>query len=145
MLVNYTNILDDIGKRIILLTQEELKKYNLQNSNIYNEVTYEVSSSNDIYKLVIKFPDYAEFIDKGRKPGSRMPPQKPIEDWLKRKGINNKSSFAIRKSISVRGIKPRPFLDAVAKHILEMNKVLEEGTEKQISIYLDDIIKKIKT
>lgn len=143
MLVNYTNILDDIGKRIILLTQEELKKYGLQNNNIYNDIAYEVTSNDNIYKLVIKFPDYAEFIDKGRKAGTRMPPQKPIEEWMKKRGINNINSFAIRKSISVRGIKPRPFLDAVAKHILDMNKILTDGTEKQLSIYLDSKIKKI--
>ena len=47
------------------------------------------------------------FIQSGRKPGSKMPPEAPMIEWFKVLGIPKKAWFPIRLSIARRGIKPR--------------------------------------
>lgn len=95
-------------------------------------------------KLSISMPKYAEFVDSGRKPGSKFPPEKPIEDWIKQSGIkqfrvqknwktagnkggrfiSNKSRlFLIRRAIARDGIKPRPFIDMF---FTDINKFLSD-------------------
>lgn len=82
--------------------------------------------------------DYAEFVDKGRLPG-RMPPTKPIERWLKAKGIGDSKkqkgiAFAIARKIGRFGIKPTPFigpvLDKISRDLtqeIERNKQLTQN------------------
>lgn len=47
------------------------------------------------------------FVEDGRKPGSRMPPDAPIREWAKRHGIDETRIFALRKAIGLKGIGPR--------------------------------------
>mgnify|MGYP000270826820 CR=1 FL=1 len=53
----------------------------------------------------VKAEDYFRYIDKGRRPGSKMPPVEPIVKWLKLRGIDEKLQFPIRRKIAERGIK----------------------------------------
>lgn len=63
---------------------------------------------------------YAIVMEKGRQPGSRMPPEDPIVYWLRRKaGLSLEAaieaSYPVRRAIARRGIKGK--------------KMLEEGLE----------------
>lgn len=50
-------------------------------------------------------PEHYIFVDKGRKPNSKMPPIRPIMKWIKRRGLDL-NPFAVAKSIAKKGIKP---------------------------------------
>lgn len=80
----------------------------------YNKPTIDFTVSND------EAGKYADIIELGRKPGAKMPPVKPIEDWIriKRLKLRNRqgefikstesniksAAFAIAKSIGKNGI-----------------------------------------
>lgn len=80
----------------------------------YNKPTIDFTVSND------DAGKYADVIELGRKPGAKMPPVKPIEDWIriKRLKLRNRqgefikstesniksAAFAIAKSIGKNGI-----------------------------------------
>lgn len=137
-------LLVDIGDRVVDKMKDKLASYDLGGSDIINNITSEVKeTSPGVFELVFNMPDYAVYIDKGRKPGSRMPPQKPIEEWLKKKGIPLRASFAIRKTISARGVKPRPFLDIIDKELENISNEILNSETKYLSITLDEILQKI--
>lgn len=48
-----------------------------------------------------------KFIEEGRKPGGKLPPEKPMIKWFRELNIPKKSWFPIRLSIARKGIKPR--------------------------------------
>lgn len=91
--------------------------------------------------VALSMNDYWQFFEKGRKAG-KMPPTKPIEDWVRKKGLKFELTvkknptkkrkgitkaqrtlsadrkikgiaFVIARSIGKKGIKPRPFFDKV--------------------------------
>jgi len=65
--------------------------------------TTKVSGTKVIFEGVA--PDYYIFVDKGRRAGAKMPPIKPIQQWIKQKGLDL-NAFAVAKSIAKKGIKP---------------------------------------
>lgn len=68
-----------------------------------------------------KAPEHYIFVDKGRKPNSKPPPVKPIDAWIKKKGLDL-NAFAVAKSIGKKGIKATNiYSDNVDKFIKELN------------------------
>lgn len=61
-------------------------------------------------------PDYAIFVDKGRRAGDRMPPVQAIKDWINTRKIRvagrstEQLAWAMAKSIAKKGIRARPFI-----------------------------------
>ena len=53
--------------------------------------------------------DYYHVMERGRRPGGRMPPVDAIAGWLRRKGLPH-NAFAVARSIARRGIKGRFFM-----------------------------------
>lgn len=135
-------LLNDIGVRVINKVKGKLESYRLRDSEIYDKLTYDIKESNGVYQLVFNIPEYALYIDKGRSKGSRMPPQKPIEDWMKKKNIPLRASYAVRHNISVRGVKPRPFLDIYDKELENISKQILDDQYKELSLSVNDIFKK---
>jgi len=50
-------------------------------------------------------PEHYVFVDKGRRPGAKPPPVRPIQKWIRDKGLDL-NGFAVAKSIGKKGIKP---------------------------------------
>lgn len=86
----------------------------------------------------IDLPDFADDLDRGRKPGS-FPPLKAILAWVLKYRIQslggaqkgkmgaNQLAYAIRQSIYRHGVKPRPFLADVDKFAQDlMGKIIDE-------------------
>jgi hypothetical protein len=47
------------------------------------------------------------FVDDGRRAGSKMPPLQPIREWLERRGSEARLAWVVAKTIAERGIAPR--------------------------------------
>ena len=78
-------------------------------SKIFKEM-YAKASGNIVIQLLLN--DYVQYIESGRKAGSKFPPIQPIVQWAKKRGIptDNSTIFLIRRAIAEDGIKPRPFM-----------------------------------
>ena len=85
-------------------------------SNIFKEM-YAKASGNIVIELLLN--DYVQYIESGRKAGSKFPPLEPIVQWAKKRGIktDNSTMFLIRRAIAEDGIKPRPFMYKVLETI----------------------------
>jgi len=110
-------ILKALGEQVVETIQSKLTS----DMNIYNEIEYEIVDNT----VNILAPDYFVFIDKGRKPNSKMPPYKPIADWVKRKNIETTAIFAIRKSIGIKGIPAKN----ITEDIIALNELFAEQLE----------------
>ena len=86
------------------------------NSDIFKEM-YAKASGNIVIELLLN--DYVQYIESGRKAGSKFPPIQPIVQWAKKRGIktDNSTIFLIRRAIVRDGIKPRPFMYKVLETI----------------------------
>lgn len=125
--------LEDVLREHANKTADELKKKLAWTTNLKENITVTV----DRNKYTIGMPLYAIFVEKGRKPNSKMPPTTSLKSWLENKGIPLSASFAIARSIGKKGIKPKPFIkqsfdlaalaEDVAKLIVKnINKNFEE-------------------
>jgi hypothetical protein len=47
---------------------------------------------------------HVRVMDKGRAPGAKMPPKGALLPWMRRKGIDARDEFPIRRAIGTRGI-----------------------------------------
>lgn len=71
--------------------------------------------------------------------GSKMPPSKPIRDWMKIQGIPKKAEFPIRRSIWMFGIAPTNFFTIPTTR---RQKQLEKGIEVNMARDFEDILSK---
>lgn len=114
-----------------------LSKVGLQDSNLRRETR--VITTEDAIRVIM--PDYAVYVDKGRKAG-KMPPVKAIMKWMRDKGIRSKSgirtidiAYVIARSIGERGIKPRPFIEAFTD---ELTVLVMKNVSREIDNALKD-------
>ena len=85
-------------------------------SDIFKEM-YAKASGNIVIELLLN--DYVQYIESGRKAGSKFPPIQPIVQWAKERGIPTEKSTIVlkRRAIAEDGIKPRPFMYKVLNTI----------------------------
>jgi hypothetical protein len=88
----------------------ELGRIGLVPSQLEKRTTYKATDT----QVDVLMPAYYQYVESGRRKGAKMPPQGPILEWMKREriapGRENEVVYAIRKSIAINGILPRPFL-----------------------------------
>ena len=89
--------------------------------------------------LGIEMPHYAQFVNDGRRAGSKQPPIEVIKNWAKEKGIpqfkddkgkyisESSRAFLIARKIGRDGIKPIPFFKIFFDHISDLNEQLGIG------------------
>ena len=92
--------------------------------------------------LRIEYPEYFQFVDSGRRRGSRMPPTSSLREWARQRSIPTDEStlFAIARSISQDGIPPRPFLEMTFEQALDLYEDLLEGA---VALDIEQIIDEI--
>lgn len=96
--------------------------------------------------ISVNLPEYAQYVDSGRKKGKR-PPIKPIIQWLKRKKIKpdegetyKSIAWAISTAIQNEGIKPRKFIENIKTYI--RNEMMKD-VGKDVKNDVKDSVKKI--
>ena len=109
------NITADIMASNLMLNKKGINTI-APNSDIFKEM-YAKASGNIVIELLLN--DYVQYIESGRKSGSKFPPIKPIRDWAKKKlgKEDNLTIYKIRSAIVRDGIKPRPFMYKVLETI----------------------------
>ena len=110
------NITADIMASNIMVNNKVGRNTIAPDSNIFKEM-YAKASGNIVIELLLN--DYVQYIESGRKAGSKFPPLEPIVQWAKKRGIktDNSTMFLIRRAIAEDVIKPRPFMYKVLNTI----------------------------
>lgn len=110
------NITADIMASNIMVNNKVGRNTIAPDSKIFKEM-YAKASGNIVIELLLN--DYVQYIESGRKAGSKFPPIQPIVQWAKKRGIktDNSTIFLIRRAIAEDGIKPRPFMYKVLNTI----------------------------
>lgn len=112
-MINRIKLQRNLKKQLEVVIEKVLRDVELQDSRLADRVEIEAKFNDELIAQIM-LPDYAVFIDRGRKAGSTPPPVSAIQAWMKRKGIaegNLSVAYAIAKSIGQKGIQPRPFLN----------------------------------
>jgi len=137
-LKNLEKILTEYGQTVVDDYKAALKE---RGYKIAETVTTTVDIAGTKYYVIINLAEYWKYIEHGRRAGAKMPPEKPIIEWIRRKGIEPRDkrlkekqfAFIIRKSISEKGIAPKPFLAESLKK--NRNIVDEIETAFKVDIY----------
>lgn len=110
------NITADIMASSMLVNDKVGRNTIAPNSDIFKGM-YAKASGNIVIQLLLN--DYVQYIESGRKAGSKFPPIQPIVQWAKKRGIptDNSTIFLIRRAIAEDGIRPRPFMYKVLETI----------------------------
>lgn len=112
--------LEDLKKRVIKYTPVAR---GLTAENIFTAIDGE--TLNDLNGIVASPDEWFPVLEYGRRAGSRMPPQQPIEEWMDVVGLDRRFSFVVRRNIAARGLP--------ALHI--MQRALDEGKQKFATIW----------
>lgn len=135
--MEYTNtikVLNEFADYLINNYKTELASQGWSGGKLYNSVKKVSVVVGDVSTVTLSLEDYWKYIENGRRAGAKMPPITAIKNWIERKNIiprpmtlrngktvvpNTKSlAFLIARSISKKGIKPKPLL----KKSLELSK-----------------------
>ena len=141
-------IADDFGYQLVNELKAELFKAGKDASGtLLKSMRHEVKSADDKILIDIFAEDYFRYVDKGRRPGARMPPAEPIRKWLILKGIRKELEFPIRRSIGIKGIKPLNILNPTVKKVtIEFLPHYEKEMAKFIGIrMINDVFSKTNT
>jgi hypothetical protein len=123
-------VLDNIKEVFI----DIMRSIDLDASNFVKSTTIKLVGN----EIQIDMPQYGTYIDSGRRRGARQPPIDAIVQYIRDKGISiprgstEKSlAFAIARSISEKGIAPRPFIERLHEeiHQILVNYVDEQAQE----------------
>jgi len=137
----------DLAKQLTKMVQAAIALAGLdKTSNLYKNALVEFGVSSGDLQMILYLERYAIYVDKGRRPGAKRPPFSVIRDWIIRKKINRKFrnakgqymsndtiAFIICRSIGIKGIKARPFLD-------ETQRIMDNAIEYIIDHNLIDIL-----
>lgn len=134
------DVLKVISDELYILLEWTLKQNGLNGSDVQKDSKIEIK---DNFFLLI-FPDYIEYINSGRSPGSKMPPSDAIIDWCRTKGIKptNDTVWRIRQGIARSGIAARPVLDQLFDQAEE--EWMRDWAEKCFNEIIDELIKWFK-
>lgn len=117
-------LLNSFAQTIVNRYREKIVDY--ASGKLYKTIDYTITSKSDSYLVTINLEEYWKYIEKGRRPGAKMPPVEAIENWIKVRKILPRPvalksgkqrvptvqqlAYVIARSISRKGIAPRPFM-----------------------------------
>lgn len=133
--------LSDFGDNVLQLFKENLTESGKIASGGLKSTTYDVEFNSGVYKVFFNIPDYYEFVESGRNPGS-FPPVEEIKDWIRVKQIvpypdkygkvpdENQLAYMIGKKIEREGIPASPVL----------SDALDEATGSILDAFIDSVV-----
>lgn len=159
---HFVDVLQDYCYDARLLMEKKFKdEKRSATGNALRNLEFKLNVSGDEYVVTFYAPDYYKYIEEGRKAG-KMPPQKPIQDWIKAKKILPRPdkdgkiptiktlAFLIARAIGKHGtIKDKKYkgTNYLADTVEELNKQyiprLQEALEHDVEEYSIEIFDKI--
>lgn len=157
---NLRKVLERYAEAWIKNAQQNLMKNDsnasgaLQRSMVLDDIVIDDKQM----RVTIELEDYWWYVEHGtspnygaKKPERKMPPIKPIIEWIENKPVPPKvqgltvkqRAFAIAKSIQKNGTKPRPFFEKAKKQTWQQFKDdIAEAVDMDIMIYIEGIVLK---
>ncbi len=121
--------MDELGINSFLSTLKQtfveiMRKFDLDKSDLVKTSKFEYKDG----EIIISMNDYAIYVNQGRRAGSKQPPQRAILRWILRNPTINipqgmtaeQLSFVIARSIGIKGIKAKPFLEQLNEDVVEL-------------------------
>ena len=151
--------LEKFAKNVVKFSSSNLtRKDKNVSKELYNSIGYDLRVHPKSFSLTFEMEEYGAYQDKGvsgvkKKYNtpfsykSKMPPEKPILDWINKrrlslrdgKGSQKSLAFVIRRSIYNKGIKPSLFF---TKPFEASFKHLPDGLVEAYGLTIDNILTK---
>lgn len=152
--MEFTNViqfLNDFGKELA-----DKNKRNLVNDDavasgkLLNSIRYIFNKNNTSFEISMEMAEYWKYVENGRKSG-KFPPISAIREWVNVKRViprpyngklptENQLAFLIARSISKKGIKPKPiFNDTLDDAMNDFENGLEDAFTKDVENEMDKI------
>jgi hypothetical protein len=121
---------EDFAKQWVeALKQNLIKKGKLASGNLVRSLDYRVSEVVNGPFIEIISNEYLQWVDQGRRPG-KYPPIRPIANWARIKGIDQKAVFPIARKIFKFGIKPTNVIQATDR---QMSRQVDSALAQSIA------------
>jgi hypothetical protein len=121
---NLSHRLFEIGLDLFSDLREKIKDGAYASGDLHESVRFNVEGTT----LSLYADETFQFVEHGRKAGSKMPPEAPIKAWMQTVGIDLEHLFAIRKSIAIQGIDGKFFLrDMIEKKESSWHDLLSDS------------------
>lgn len=152
--MEFTNViqfLNDFGKELA-----DKNKRNLVNDDavasgkLLNSIRYIFNKNNTSFEISMEMAEYWKYVENGRKSG-KFPPISAIREWVNVKRViprpyngklptENQLAFLIARSISKKGIRPKPiFNDTLDDTMNNFENGLEDAFTKDVENEMDKI------
>lgn len=152
--MEFTNViqfLNDFGKELA-----DKNKRNLVNDDavasgkLLNSIRYIFNKNNTSFEISMEMAEYWKYVENGRKSG-KFPPISAIREWVNVKRViprpyngklptENQLAFLIARSISKKGIRPKPiFNDTLDDAMNDFENGLEDAFTKDVENEMDKI------
>lgn len=152
--MEFTNViqfLNDFGKELA-----DKNKRNLVNDDavasgkLLNSIRYIFNKNNTSFEISMEMAEYWKYVENGRKSG-KFPPISAIREWVNVKQViprpyngklptENQLAFLIARSISKKGIRPKPiFNDTLDDAMNNFENGLEDAFTKDVENEMDKI------
>ena len=118
------SLLNSFAQTIVNRYKDRISQY--ASGKLYKTINFEITKGSSNYIVTINLESYWVFLENGRKAGAKMPPVSAIENWIKVRKILPRPvtlksgkqrvptvqqlAYVIARSISRKGIAPRPFM-----------------------------------
>lgn len=142
------SLLNSFAQTIVNRYKDKISEY--ASGKLYKTIDYTITSQNDSYLVTINLEEYWVFLENGRRAGAKMPPVSAIENWIKVRKILPRPvtlksgkqrvptiqqlAYVIARSISRKGIAPRPFMSE------SINQTIEDFKSKLSAAVREDVL-----
>lgn len=100
-------------------------------NGIISKTSISVTKTDTILTLQTNFPDYAYFVENGRKRGKK-PPIKPIKEWCNLHNLPEGVAWHLQKKIGEEGTQGKHFLLPLERMLEMLYKTLNQVSRTQI-------------
>lgn len=148
---NVVQFLNDFGKELADKYQRKLVNDDaVASGKLLNSIRYIFNKNNTSFEISMEMAEYWKYVENGRKSG-KFPPISAIREWVKVKQViprpyngklptENQLAFLIARSISKKGIRPKPiFNDNIDDAMNDFENGLEDAFTKDVENEMDKI------
>ena len=147
------SLLNSFAQTIVNRYKDKISEYS--SGKLYKTINFEITKGSSNYIVTINLEEYWINIDRGRRPGAKMPPISAIENWIKVRKIIPRPivlksgkqrvptvqqlAYVIARSISRTGIAPRPFMRE------SIDQTIEDFKSKLTAAVREDVLENLNS